>query len=216
MLEKKLVLQKIQDLGILAVIRGPSEELTLKMVDALVKGGVTGIEITFTTPNALKVVSALDKEFGDTIVLGMGTLTKPKQAEAAKKAGAKFLVSPHISKKLAKAMVATGLPTMMGALTPSEVMMARAYGSDVVKIFPGSLGGPAYMKSLKGPFPDIPMMPTGGVSSENLRDWFMAGAFAVGAGSNLCPKTLAMAGEFNQITEIAGEYMAAIEEARRS
>ncbi len=216
MLDKDLILQKIQELGILAVIRGPSEELTLKMVDALVAGGVIGIEITFTTPNALDVVKALDDEFGEKIILGMGTLTQEEQAEAAVIAGAKFLVSPHTEKKLAKAMVATGLPTMMGALTPSEVMKARSYGSDVVKIFPGSLGGPAYMKSLKGPFPDIPMMPTGGVSSENLRDWFMAGAFAVGAGSNLCPKTLALAGEFDQITEIAREYVDAIEEARRS
>ena len=216
MLDKKLVLQKIQELGILAVIRGPSEELTLKMVDALVAGGVTGIEITFTTPNALDVVKALDDEFGKKIILGMGTLTQEDQAEAAVVSGAKFLVSPHTEKKLAKAMVATGLPTMMGALTPSEVMKARSYGSDVVKIFPGSLGGPAYMKSLKGPFPDIPMMPTGGVSSENLRDWFMVGAFAVGAGSNLCPKTLALAGEFDQITDIARKYIDAIEEARRS
>lgn len=215
MLDKKLILQKIQELGILAVIRGPSEELTLKMVDALVAGGVIGIEITFTTPNALGVVKALDDEFGEKIILGMGTLTLKEQAEAAVDAGAKFLVSPHTEKKLAKAMVSTGLPTMMGAFTPSEVMKARSYGSDVVKIFPGSLGGPSYMKSLKGPFPDIPMMPTGGVSSENLRDWFMAGAFAVGAGSNLCPKTLALAGEFDQITEIARDYVDAIEEARR-
>ena len=215
MLDKKLILQKVKELGILAVIRGPSEELTLKMVDALVAGGVTGIEITFTTPNALDVVKALDDEFGEKIILGMGTLTQEEQAEAAVDAGAKFLVSPHTEKKLAKAMVATGLPTMMGALTPSEVMKARSYGSDVVKIFPGSLGGPAYMKSLKGPFPDIPMMPTGGVSSENLRDWFVAGAFAVGAGSNLCPKTLALAGEFDQITDIAKEYVDAIEKARR-
>jgi len=216
MLDRKLILKKIQELGLLAVIRGPSEDLTLKMVDALVTGGVTGIEITFTTPNALDVVKALDDEFGERIILGMGTLTQKEQAEAAMVAGAKFLVSPHTEKTMAKAMVATGLPTMMGALTPSEVMQARSYGSDVVKIFPGSLGGPAYMKSLKGPFPDIPMMPTGGVSSENLKDWFKAGAFAVGAGSNLCPKTLALAGEFDQITEIARGYVDAIEDARRT
>jgi len=215
MLDRKLILKKIQELGLLAVIRGPSEDLTLKMVDALVTGGVTGIEITFTTPNALDVVKALEDDFGERIILGMGTLTQKEQAEAAMVAGAKFLVSPHTEKTMAKAMVATGLPTMMGALTPSEVMQARSYGSDVVKIFPGSLGGPAYMKSLKGPFPDIPMMPTGGVSSENLKDWFKAGAFAVGAGSNLCPKTLALAGEFDQITEIARGYVDAIEDARR-
>ena len=214
MTQKEKTLQKIHDLGILAVIRGPSEELTLKMVAALVAGGVTGIEITFTTPNALEVVRALDKEFGSKIILGMGTLTQPGQAAAAKQAGAIFLVSPHTDKKLAKAMVGTGLPVMMGALTPSEVMKARTYGSDVVKIFPGSLGGPAYMKSLKGPFPDIPMMPTGGVSDQNIKDWFIAGAFAVGAGSNLCPKSMALAGDFDQITAIAQTYMAAIIEAR--
>ncbi len=216
MINKEKTLQKIEELGVLAVIRGPSEELTIKMVDALVKGGVTGIEITFTTPNALEVVSALDKEFGQNIILGMGTLTRPKQAKLAKEAGATFLVSPHINKKLAKAMVETGLPTMMGALTPSEVMQARKYGSDVVKIFPGSLGGPAYMKSLKGPFPDIPMMPTGGVSDKNLAEWFQAGAFAVGAGSNLCPKNLALSGDFHQITGIAKKYVAAINAARNN
>lgn len=216
MSRKDSTLRKIQELGVLAVIRGPSEELTLKMVDALVEGGVTGIEITFTTPNPLDVVATLDKEFGERIVLGMGTLTKPDQAEQAKQAGAKFLVSPHTEENLGKAMVATGLPVMMGALTPSEVMKARELGSDVVKVFPGSLGGPGYMKSLKGPFPDIPMMPTGGVSDQNLTEWFSAGAFAVGAGSNLCPKSLALAGEFDKITQIARDFMKAVEKARKS
>jgi 2-dehydro-3-deoxyphosphogluconate aldolase/(4S)-4-hydroxy-2-oxoglutarate aldolase len=214
MTKKEKILEKIHELGILAVIRGPSKDLTLKMVAALVEGGVTGIEITFTTPDALAVVSALDQEFGDKIILGMGTLTRPKQAKAAQQAGAKFLVSPHTEKKLAKAMVATGLPIMMGALTPSEVMKARKLGSDVVKIFPGSVGGPAYMKALKGPFPDIPMMPTGGVSDQNLTDWFKAGAFAVGAGSNLCPKELAQSGEFGKISTIARDFMAAVQAAR--
>ena len=214
MAEKELTLQNIKNLGLLAVIRGPSLELTIKMVGALVDGGVSGIEITYTTPNALEVVQSLDKEFGSNIILGMGTLTEPEQAEAAKNAGAIFLVSPHTEVNLAKAMTATGLPVMMGALTPSEVMKAWTLGSDVVKLFPGSLGGPAYMKSLKGPFPDIPMMPTGGVSDKNLKDWFDAGAFAVGAGSNLCPKNLALAGEFSKITDIATNYMAVIKTAR--
>jgi len=214
MAEKELTLQNIKNLGLLAVIRGPSLDLTIKMVGALVDGGVRGIEITFTTPNALEVVQSLDKEFGSKIILGMGTLTEPEQTEAAKNAGAIFLVSPHTEVNLAKAMTATGLPVMMGALTPSEVMKAWTLGSDVVKLFPGSLGGPDYMKSLKGPFPDIPMMPTGGVSDKNLKDWFDAGAFAVGAGSNLCPKNLALAGEFSKITDIATNYMAAIKTAR--
>ena len=215
MAEKEITLQNIKNLGLLAVIRGPSLDLTIKMVGALVAGGVTGIEITFTTPNAIEVVQSLDQEFGSKIILGMGTLTKPEQAEAAKNAGAIFLVSPHTELNLAKAMIGTGLPVMMGALTPSEVMKAWKLGSDVVKLFPGSLGGPTYMKSLKGPFPDIPLMPTGGVSDQNLKDWFDAGAFAVGAGSNLCPKNLALSGEFSKITDIATNYMAAIKTARK-
>ena len=214
MTEKEQTLRRIHDLGILAVIRGPSQELTIKMVAALIKGGITGIEITFTTPDALDVVRALDSEFGSGITLGMGTLTKPEQAEAAKATGSKFLVSPHYEVVLARAMTATGLPVIMGALTPSEVFQAFSSGSDVVKIFPGSLGGPPYLKSLNGPFPDIPMMPTGGVSDENLKDWFAAGAYAVGVGSNLCPKSLALSGDFDQITSIAERYAAAIPEAR--
>ncbi|MFN2143933.1 MAG: bifunctional 4-hydroxy-2-oxoglutarate aldolase/2-dehydro-3-deoxy-phosphogluconate aldolase [Anaerolineales bacterium] len=213
-MSKQAILERIEDVGVLAVLRGPSEELTLKMVDALIKGGVIGIEITYSTPNAAKVVKSLDQEFGDRIVLGMGTLTKPAQVEEALSSGATFLVSPHTSVVLGKEMAASGAPVMMGALTPSEVMKAYEMGSDVVKIFPGSLGGPSYMKALKGPFPDIPMMPTGGVSENNLVDWFKAGAFAVGAGSNLCPKEFALSGEFEKITEVASNFMAAVKAAR--
>jgi len=213
-MEKEKVLLKIQEVGVLAVLRGPSPDLTLKMVDALIKGGVIGIEITFTTPNAIEVVKNLHQEFGREILLGMGTLTKPDQVEEAVTAGATFLVSPHTDPTLGTEMANSGVPVMMGALTPSEVMRAVGLGSDVIKIFPGSLGGPAYMKALKGPFPDIPMMPTGGVSESNLVDWFKAGAFAVGAGSNLCPKEYALSGEYEKITEIAANFMAAIRAAR--
>ena len=213
-MSKQETLQRIKELGLLAVIRGPSQELTLEMVAALVAGGVTGIEITYTTPNAAQVVAALAQRFGDEIVLGMGTLTTPAQAAEAADAGARFLVSPHTEAALAQAMVATGLPIMMGALTPSEVMASRRLGSDVVKLFPGSLGGPAYMKSLKGPFPDVPMMPTGGVSKDNLKEWFAAGAVAVGAGSQLCPKSLALAGKFEEITAIARSFVTAVAAAR--
>lgn len=213
-MEKAETLRKIEQLGILAVLRGPSPDLTMKMVAALIEGGVRGIEITYSTPNAPEIVRSLDQEYGSQILLGMGTLTLPEQVEEAKEAGAKFLVSPHSEQTLASAMASCGLPVMMGALTPSEVMKARAYGSDVVKVFPGSLGGPAYMKALKGPFPDIPMMPTGGVNEKNLGEWFAAGAFAVGAGTNLCPKELAVAGEFGKITTIANNFISAVQVAR--
>ncbi|MCC6605691.1 MAG: bifunctional 4-hydroxy-2-oxoglutarate aldolase/2-dehydro-3-deoxy-phosphogluconate aldolase [Anaerolineae bacterium] len=214
-MDKAETLQKIRELGLLAVIRGPSKELTLEMVAALVAGGVTGIEITYTTPNAAEVVAALAQRFGNEIVLGMGTLIEPAQAAEAAQAGAQFLVSPHTEPALAQAMVTTGLPVMMGALTPSEVMASVQLGSDVVKLFPGSLGGPEYMKALKGPFPNVPMMPTGGVDIDNIADWFAAGAVAVGAGSQLCPKNLAAAGKFDEITAIARSFATAVAAARR-
>lgn len=213
-MSKQTTLDTIRQLGLLSVLRGPSFDLTLQMVDALVAGGVRGIEITFTTPNALEVVKSLDRRFGDQILLGMGTLTKPEQAAAAKEAGARFLVSPHCEKSLAGAMKETGLPIMLGALTPSEVILSRKLGSDVVKLFPGSLGGPEYLKALRGPFPDIPIMPTGGVSQDNVGDWFAAGAFAVGAGSNLCPTALAQERRFGEITALAKAFVQAVASAR--
>jgi 2-dehydro-3-deoxyphosphogluconate aldolase/(4S)-4-hydroxy-2-oxoglutarate aldolase len=213
-MEKNGILEKIHEIGLLAVLRGPSPELTLKMVEALVAGGVVGIEITYSTPNAAEVVRQLDQQFGDQIVLGMGTLTLPEQTLEAQLAGARFLVSPMYEVDLCQAMIATELPVMIGALTPSEVFQAYRLGSDVVKIFPGSLVGPAYVKALKGPFPYIRMMPTGGVSVSNVGDWFGAGVFGVGAGSELCPSAWAKEGRFGDITQRAREFIQAVRQAQ--
>ncbi len=213
-MNKQAVIDKIVELGMLAVIRGPSPELTLKMVDALVKGGVTGIEITFTTPDVLRVFTDLRDTYGDDILLGMGTLTTPEHAQQAADIGAAFVVSPHTEKELGEAMVATGLPTMMGVITPSEVAAALKLGADVVKLFPGSLTGPSYVKALRGPYPNLPIMPTGGVSAENVAAWFAAGVMAVGAGSALCPTAWAKAGRFDDITARARAFVDALEKAR--
>jgi 2-dehydro-3-deoxyphosphogluconate aldolase/(4S)-4-hydroxy-2-oxoglutarate aldolase len=213
-MNKPEILDRIKQLGLLAVIRGPSPETTVKMVEALIAGGVTGIEITYSTPNAEAVVKQLDSRYGSKILLGMGTLTNPEQATCAKAAGARFLVSPICEPALVKAMVESGLLTMAGALTPSEVFQAYSLGTDVVKIFPGSLTGPSYIKALKGPFPYIPMMPTGGVSAANAADWFAAGVVAVGAGSELCPPDLAKAGKFEEISKRAADFVKVIEQAR--
>ncbi len=213
-MDKQTILNKIQKLGLLAVIRGPSPELTLKMVEALFAGGVRGIEITYSTPNAPQVVETLAQQYGEDILLGMGTLTEVEHAIQALEAGANFLVSPHCEKALAEAMRATGLPMMLGALTPTEVIQAYRLGSDVVKIFPGSLVGPDYIKALKGPFPYIPMMPTGGVSVDNVAAWFKAGVFAVGAGSNLCPTAWAKEGRFAEITAVARAFVEAVNQAK--
>ncbi len=213
-MNKAEVLDKVKELGLLAVIRGPSAELTVKMVEALVAGGVLGIEITYSTPNAEEVVRTLSQTFGSKIVLGMGTLTKPEQANSAKAAGANFIVSPVCEAALVKSMVDSGLLTMAGALTPTEVLQAYHLGADVIKIFPGSLGGPAYIKALKGPFPYIPMMPTGGVSANNVAEWFSTGVVAVGAGSELCPPQLAKDGKFDEITRRAAEFVQVVKSAR--
>lgn len=215
-MDKNNVLKRIRDAQVVAVIRGPSEELSIKMVDALIRGGITGIEITYSTPNAPEVVKALDAKYADQITLGMGTLVEAAQAAEARDAGARFLVSPVCDPVLGKAMIDTGLVVMIGALTPTEVLQAFKLGSDVVKIFPGSLVGPSYVKALKGPFPQIPIMPTGGVSASNVADWFAAGVFAVGAGSELCPPQLAREGKFDEISARAKEFIEAARKAKPS
>ena len=215
-MNKQDVLNRVKELGLLAVIRGPSEDLTVKTIEALVKGGVLGIEVTFTTPNAYAVVERVNAMFGDRIVLGMGTLTEVGQVEGAKARGAQFIVSPMVDEALCQAMVSSGLVTMVGSLTPSEVFLAHKLGADVIKIFPGRLGGPSYIKDLRGPFPDIPFMPTGGVDASNAAEWFKAGVIAVGAGSNLCPKDKILKEEFEDITRIASEFVKVIHEARKA
>lgn len=215
-MSKEQTLTAIRDTGLLAVLRGPSPELTLKMVEALIEGGVRGIEITYTTPEADRVVRDLHREHEDKLLLGMGTLTEPDHAQRALEAGAAFIVSPHCEASLAKAMVETGLVVMLGALTPSEVVRSRQLGSDVVKLFPGSLTGPGYLRALHGPFPDLPLMPTGGVDLDNLEQWFRAGAFAVGAGSALCPRPWAEEGRFEEITARAERFRQVLERIRSS
>ena len=211
---KEATLSRLHEIGLIAVIRGPSQDLTIKMVEALIAGGVQGIEITYTTPNAPQVVKALNQAFGEQIVLGMGTLTEPAQAQEAFEAGARYLVSPICDPELGRAMIATSLPVMIGAMTPSEVYQAYRLGSDVVKIVPGATVGPAYIKALKGPFPFIEMMPTGGVSVANVAEWFAAGVFGVGAGSELCPTAWAKEGRFTDITRRAAEFVQAVQIAR--
>jgi 2-dehydro-3-deoxyphosphogluconate aldolase / (4S)-4-hydroxy-2-oxoglutarate aldolase len=215
-MDKQGTLDRMKTLGLVAVIRGPSPKTTIQMVEALVAGGVHAIEITFTTPDAANVVRILDGQFGEEILLGMGTLTRAEQAEEAAAASARYLVSPMLDDELAHAMVDTGLLVMLGALTPTEVMRALKLGADVVKVFPGSLVGPDYFRSLRGPFPEIPLMPTGGVSIDNVANWFAAGAVAVGAGSSLCPRDLVLTGRFEEITARAREFVHAVATARGS
>jgi 2-dehydro-3-deoxyphosphogluconate aldolase/(4S)-4-hydroxy-2-oxoglutarate aldolase len=211
--EPDQTLKRIEDLGLLAVVRGESRGAAVEVSEALVEGGVLGIEITFTTPEALRVIHDLNEDYGDRILLGAGTVTTHEQVEQAAEVGATFLVSPGCDPNLLPAMLGTGLLVLPGILTPSEVMLARGLGAGAVKLFPGSSGGPSYLKALRGPFPDVPFVPTGGVSLENIDDWFAAGAFAVGAGGALAPPSLESR-DRDEVVENARRFAEAVRAAR--
>lgn len=204
----------LSNAGIIAVVRAPSAEGAIDAVAALVAGGVTGIEITYSTPDVARVLTALAERHGDGILLGAGTVLTTAQAEEAVASGARFLVSPGIDDEVAGAMKATGATVMLGAVTPSEVMRATRLGADAVKIFPGSLVGPSYLKALRGPFPELALMPTGGVSVDNVGEWLASGAFAVGAGGELVSAADIRAERWDVITSNAQRFAAAFATAR--
>ncbi|GLZ12707.1 2-dehydro-3-deoxy-phosphogluconate aldolase [Actinomadura sp. NBRC 104425] len=206
-------LDDLRATGVIAVLRAPTPDSALQCVSALVEGGITGIEITFSTPDAAAVIDKARRAHPEALV-GAGTVRTAEQARAAADAGARFLVSPGTDDGLARAMLDTGLTTLLGALTPSELMHAAALGAHAVKIFPASLGGPGYLRALRGPFPDVPLVPTGGVAAGNVADWLAAGASAVGAGGELAPSSAIASGDLAEITARARAFAAALREAR--
>ena len=207
-------LARTRDSGVLAVLRASSPELALDTAEAIIRGGITGIEVTYSTPDAPAVIRELIARHGEAAHIGAGTVTTVEQASAAADAGAEFLVSPGTLPDLTRAMLATGRIVMTGAMTPTEVMGALELGVDVVKIFPASLGGPSYLGALRGPFPDAPLMPTGGVKPDNLADWFAAGAVAVGAGGDLANSASIKASDWADITRRAESFATALAAVR--
>ncbi|WP_447913845.1 bifunctional 4-hydroxy-2-oxoglutarate aldolase/2-dehydro-3-deoxy-phosphogluconate aldolase [Microbacterium phyllosphaerae] len=207
-------LSRARATGVLAVLRAPSPELALEASEAIIRGGVTGIEVTFSTPDAPAVIRELIARHGDAAYIGAGTVTTVEQAALAADAGAEFLVSPGTLPALTRAMLDTGRVVMTGAMTPTEVMGALELGVDVVKIFPASLGGPSYLGALRGPFPDAPLMPTGGVTPDNLADWFRAGAVAVGAGGDLANGASLAASDWADIEQRSARFAASLAATR--
>lgn len=201
-----VVLERLSKVGVIAVLRAPSSESAVRAAETLVSEGITGIEVTYSTPDAAAAITRIRANHGDAVYLGAGTVLTKAHAREAVDAGAEFLVSPGIDADVATTMVGLGVPAMLGALTPTEVMRASALGATVVKVFPASLGGPSYLAALRAPFPDVPLMPTGGVNAANLVDWFRAGAVAVGAGGDLVPKALLTAGDWTGIAAIARSF----------
>lgn len=208
------LLDEVRRAGVVAVLRAPSVEVALHAVDAVVRGGVTAIEVTYSTPEVTTVLAELSRRFGDDVVLGAGTLTTSAQVRESSEAGARFLVSPGFDADVVAAMHTTGALTMVGGFTPTEVQNLARSGVDVVKLFPGSLGGPGMLRALRGPFPDLVYVPTGGVNETNLADWFAAGALAVGAGSELIPKDALATGDYDAVTQRAVRFVRALVAAR--
>ncbi|HEY5820386.1 MAG TPA: bifunctional 4-hydroxy-2-oxoglutarate aldolase/2-dehydro-3-deoxy-phosphogluconate aldolase [Propionibacteriaceae bacterium] len=199
---------------VVAVLRAPTAEAGILATDALVAGGVTGIEVTYSTPDAAAVIREVRRRHGDAVYLGAGTVLHPAQAHEAVEAGAEFLVSPGTEPALAGVMLSTGVTVLSGAMTPSEVMTVLRLGVHVVKLFPASLGGPAFLKALRAPFPDVDFVPTGGVNAQNLAEWLAAGAVAVGAGGELCSARAMATGDWEAITATARQFSAAARAAR--
>ncbi|MDD6237072.1 MAG: bifunctional 2-keto-4-hydroxyglutarate aldolase/2-keto-3-deoxy-6-phosphogluconate aldolase [Clostridiales bacterium] len=185
MKSKEQVLQMIEDSGMVAVVRGETAEKARAIVESCIEGGIKAIELTFTVPFAHRVIEDLAMQYSDQILLGAGTVLDPETARIAILSGAQFVVAPHFNPETTKLCNRYRIANMAGILTVREAVEAMEAGVDVLKLFPGDLFGPAFIKDIRGPLPYARIMPTGGVSVSNAGDWIRAGAVAVGAGSSL-------------------------------
>ena len=206
------VLGKIVASGLVCVIRADSPEQAGRMAEACALGGVAALEITFTVPGATGVIEHLAKKSSGQILVGAGTVLDPETARLAILAGAQYVVSPALNPDTARLCNRYQVPYMPGAGTLGEVLAAMECGADIVKVFPGETLGPGFIKAVKGPLPQASLMPTGGVSVENVGEWIRAGAVAVGVGSNLTAG--AKTGDFASITKLAQAFVERIREAR--
>jgi 2-dehydro-3-deoxyphosphogluconate aldolase/(4S)-4-hydroxy-2-oxoglutarate aldolase len=193
------ILQRILEGGIVAVVRSESPERLVQVVEALAEGGVTAAEITFTVPDAIDVIREVRKAMGDSIVLGAGSVLDPETARAALLAGAEYIVGPSTNLDVIRLCRRYGKVVMPGAFTPTEVVTAWEAGADLVKIFPSDLGGPAYLKALRAPLPQVRMMPTGGVDLSTAEAFLKAGACCLGVGSSLVEPKAVAEGQFREI-----------------
>lgn len=186
MLKKYETIKKIIDIGIVAVVRCESVEEGIRISKACIEGGVSAIEITYTVPGASEVIKALKETFpSDVLTVGAGTVLDASTARIAILSGARYIVSPGFDKKTAKLCNTYQIPYMPGCMTITEMIKAMEYGCDIIKLFPGGTFGPSFVKSIKAPLPQINIMPTGGLSLENVEEWFENGVVAVGVGGKL-------------------------------
>jgi 2-dehydro-3-deoxyphosphogluconate aldolase/(4S)-4-hydroxy-2-oxoglutarate aldolase len=213
----KEILSAIAKVGLVPIVRTSSAESAIKAVEAIAEGGVPVAEITMTVPGAVHALEKLADRFGGKVLLGAGTVLDPETARACILAGAQFLVTPALRTSTIEVARRYSKVIFPGALTPTEVLSAWEAGADAVKIFPcGNVGGPKYIKALKGPFPQIETVPTGGVNLETTPEFIKAGACAVAVGGELVDGKSVQEGRFDVIADRARQYVAAVARAREA
>ncbi|MEY4176761.1 MAG: aldolase [Planctomycetota bacterium] len=209
-------LRRVLNTGIVAIIRAPSGELLVDVAEALLAGGIDVMEVTFTIPGAIGVLEQVSERLGDRVLLGAGTVLDTETARAAILAGAEFIVSPSTNIDVIGVCKRYSKLSMPGAFTPTEVIAAWQAGADIVKIFPSDVHGPKYLKALRGPYPQVRMMPTGGVTLDTAADFLKAGACALGVGGSLVePRALAER-DLARIEALSRKFVEAVRQARES
>jgi 2-dehydro-3-deoxyphosphogluconate aldolase/(4S)-4-hydroxy-2-oxoglutarate aldolase len=207
-LKKYKILNQLHENYLVAVVRGNDEDETKKIVDEIIKGGFKNIEITFTVPNAEEVINQVHKQYGDDIVLGAGTVLDAATAQIAINKGAQYIVSPHLDTDISKLCNIYSIPYLPGCSSATEIIEALRYGSDLIKLFPGGQLGAGFIKDIKGPVPNVELMPSGGVNLDNVSDWIEKGSFAVGIGGDLTKEFTG--NNFEVISEKAQKYVEAV------
>ncbi len=208
---REKALAHMREIGLVPIVRAPSPKEGLQAAEAIVAGGIAVAEITMTVPGAIRVMEQLADRYGDQLLLGAGTILDPETCRAALLAGAEFIVTPALDTGVIEMARRYSKPCIPGALTPTEVLTAWQAGADWVKIFPcGPVGGPSYLKALKGPFPQIELIPTGGVNLETAPEFIKAGAVAVAVGGELVNAKALKEGKLEVITENARKFLEAV------
>jgi 2-dehydro-3-deoxyphosphogluconate aldolase / (4S)-4-hydroxy-2-oxoglutarate aldolase len=212
---KEQIFTYIENPGVVAVVRARSAEQVLPLSEALIDAGFRAVEITMTTPNALEAIRLASAKFSNVASIGVGTVLNAETARRAIDAGAEFIVSPITKPEIAQVAAAAARPVMLGAYTATEAQTAFDAGTDYVKLFPADTLGPAYIKALRAPLPHLRIVPTGGVSIDNIFDFFAAGCPAVGLGSSLISKAVLEKNDWMALRKTAAEFVGAAELARK-
>jgi len=212
---KEKIISGLLKPGVVAIIRADNSEQLIEASRALIAGGVSGIEITMTTPNALQVIADVCREFGDKVLAGVGSILDAKTAEAAVSAGAEYVITPVLKPDVIAFCNRIDKPIFSGSYTPTEAQTAYELGADFIKIFPADGLGPKYIQAIRGPLPHLNIVPTGGVDVNTTGDFIKAGCVAVAAGSSLVSKDILKNKDWAKLTDLAAQFIAAVAKARQ-